>query len=250
MRGWVVSVVAPALLVAGCGAPSHAHAAPVPTPAVITRSAFFSRGAGRPLPTTVWSLAGMTGRHPVVIFSHGLGGLPAQFAPIASTWAAAGFVVVAPAYPHTNGKVKIDPADVRRQPADALVVLHEIFRAPATWHADPSRILAVGFSAGGTTTLGLLRAGHLPGLRGAVSVAGRRPSSAFGGAPVPVLFLHGDRDPTVPIAAGRQAYAAVPPTWKKTFVVIAGGRHGDYLYPGNAAYEQVSARILDFLRTS
>ena len=105
--------------------------------------------------------------------------------------------------------------------------------------------MPVGFSAGGTTTLGLLRRGHAPGIVAAISVAGRRPSSAYGGAPVPVLFVHGDQDPTVPIAAGRAAYRALP--WHKTFVVVPGGRHGDYLNPGNPAYPRISAAILEFL---
>jgi dienelactone hydrolase len=246
MRGRRGLVVLSALLALLTGGESTVHATAPVRPRVVTRRVPLARGADRPLETTVWSLPNISGPHPVVLFSHGLGGLPAQFAPIAATWAEAGFVVVAPAYPHTNGKVKINTADVRNQPADALYVLHEIFRRPGTWHADPTRVMAVGFSAGGTTTLGLLRDGHLPGLRGAISVAGRRPHTAFGGTPVPVLFVHGDRDPTVPLAAGRQAYDALP--WPKTFVTIPGGRHGDYLNPGNPAYPRVSATILDFLR--
>lgn len=106
-------------------------------------------------------------------------------------------------------------------------------------------MVAVGFSAGGTTTLGMLRAGHDPALRAAVSVAGRRPVSAFGGPAVPVLIIHGDRDRVVPIGAGRQAYAAVP--WPKRLVVVPGGGHGPYLKPGNRDYAWVSATVLEFL---
>jgi dienelactone hydrolase len=113
-------------------------------------------------------------------------------------------------------------------------------------HLDAGRVAAVGFSAGGTTTLGMLRAGHSPAIKAAVSVAGRRPSSAFGGAAVPVLFVHGDRDPVVPLSAGMIAYAALP--WPKTVVVIAGAGHGQYLNPGNPDYPRVSALILGFLR--
>lgn len=228
-------------LLAGCGA-SAARAAPAPARLLMS----FSRGAGRPLPTTIWLPADLAGRHPIVLFSHGLGGSPAQFASLASTWTAAGFVVVAAAYPHTHTHVKIDPADVRNQPADAEFVLRRVLASPLAAHLDANRIVAAGFSAGGTTTLGLLHPGHLAGLRGAVSVAGRRPRSSFGGTPVPVLFVHGDHDPTVPLAAGRQAYAALP--WPKTFVTVPGGEHGDYLNPGNPAYAMVTRTILDFLR--
>jgi predicted dienelactone hydrolase len=251
----LLTLVAP---LAGCGGNAAAHAtsnaararsgsARAPNNAPRTTIPRFrllrlTRG-DRLLLTTVWSPAD-DHRHPVVMFSHGLGGLPAQFAPIAATWVAAGFTVVAPTYPHTNSKIKIDPHDVRNQPADAEFVLRSLARDP---RMDLGHVTAIGFSAGGTTTLGLLHPGHLPGLRAAVSIAGRRPPSAFGGAPVPVLFLHGDHDPTVPITAGRAAFAALPwPT--KSFVTIPGGRHGDYLKPANPAYPRATTAILTFLR--
>ena len=244
-----VGAVALALaLLSGCG--GHARAASRPSPAVSSpsralspsRVLSLSRGAHRPLETSIWYAAG-AGRHPVVLFSHGLGGLPAQFTPIISTWVAAGFAVVAPAYPHTNGKVEVDPSDVRNQPADASFVLRSL---AGDGRLDLDHVVAAGFSAGATTTLGLLQRGHAPGIVAAISVAGRRPASSFGGAPVPVLFVHGDKDPTVPIGAGRAAYRALP--WHKTFEVVPGGKHGDYLNPGNPAYPRVSAELVTFLR--
>ncbi|MET3423629.1 putative dienelactone hydrolase [Actinoplanes tereljensis] len=240
MRRLGAFVVLVALL-AGCGG-SVAHAES--RAGVTTRILLLARGRDRPLPTTIWSLDGLTGKHPVVLFSHGLGGLPAHFAPLAATWARAGFIVVAPTYPHTNAKVRVDRSDVRNQPADAAFALHAAEKADP--RLDAARVVAVGFSAGGTTTLGLLRAGHDPGIVAAVSVAGRRPPSAFGGPSVPVLFVHGDRDGTVPLRAGRDAYAALP--WPKTFVTVPAGRHGDYLKVGRPGYPMVSARILAFLQ--
>jgi dienelactone hydrolase len=187
-----------------------------------------------------------------VLFSHGLNGLPEDFAPIAATWVAAGYVVAAPAYPHTNRDVRVDPTDIAAQSLDAAYVLKRV-RALDTVAGDPlyrrlavHRVAAIGFSAGATTTLGLLRAGHDPDLRAAISVAGRRPGVRCGGTPVPVLFVHGDRDPVVPIAAGRAAYRAVP--WPKRFETVAGEGHGQYLNPADPAYPRVSALILSFLR--
>jgi len=242
MKRLGVVVLALALL-SGCGTGgAHAvspSAAATPRP---PRVLHLSRGATRPLETSVWYPAG-GGRHPVVLFSHGLGGLPAQFTPIISTWVAAGFAVVAPAYPHTNGKVKVDPADIRNQPADASFVLRSL---AGDRQLDLGQVVAIGFSAGATTTLGLLRPGRAPGIAAAIAIAGRRPASSFGGAPVPVLFVHGDRDPTVPISAGRAAYRALP--WPKAFVVVPGGTHGDYLNPGDPAYPRVSGTIHKFLR--
>ena len=86
--------------------------------AVLVEVLHLARGHDRPLPTTVWYPA-TPGRHPIILFTHALGGLPGHFAPLARSGAANGFVVVAPTYPHTNARVRIDRADVRNQPADA-----------------------------------------------------------------------------------------------------------------------------------
>jgi dienelactone hydrolase len=248
-------VAAVLLLVSGCGTGPQARAgapAPATGPRVVSRVVQFARGADRPLPTTLWYLSGpdgtgvAAGKHPIVLFSHGLSGLPEQFAPIASGWAQAGYVVAAPAFPHTNGHVKVDAADIPRQPADVAYVLKKLVAGDLAAHLDGEHVAAVGFSAGGTTTLGLFKRGHSPSLRAAVSVAGRRPSTAFAGPAAPMLFLHGDQDPVVPIEAGRAAFDAVP--WPKKFVTVAGEGHGQYLNPGDPGYPAASARILEFLQ--
>ena len=249
-----IRVILAAVLLAGCASPASAPrpARSAHPAAPGTRILYLARGRSRPLPTTLWYPADLAGRHPIILFSHGLGGLPAQFAPIAATWVAAGFVVAAPAYPHTNGTVRVDDGDIRNQPADAAYVLRMVCRLntapgdPLRGHLAVDDLAAVGFSAGATTTLGLFTAHHDKALRAAVSVAGRRPGTAFGGSAAPMLFLHGDRDPVVPIAAGRAAYRAVP--WPKRFVTVGGEGHGQYLNPGDPGYPRASALILDFLR--
>ncbi len=235
-------------LLAGCGT-SRAAAS---RSRVATRTLAAARGADRPLPTTLWYPARLDGRHPIVLFSHGLGGLPEHFTPLVTQWAAAGYIVAAPAYPHTNAHVRVDRADIAEQPADAAYVIGRIRALGSTkgdvlaGHVDGGRVAAVGFSAGGTTTLGLLRPGHDPAIRAAVSIAGREPSAPMGGAPVATLFVHGDRDPVVPIAAGRQAYASVP--WPgKRFVSVPGGGHGQYLNPGDSAYARTTDEMRAFL---
>jgi dienelactone hydrolase len=236
------------ILVTGYGS---ARAVTAARPRVVVRVLPLARGEARPLPTTVWHPGDLAGQHPVILFSHGLGGLPEHFAPLAEEWARAGYIVVAPAYPHTNGGVTVDARDVRNQPADAAYVLDRVKALAATagdvlaGHVDTGRVAAVGFSAGGTTTLGMFHAGHDPALRAAVSIAGRRPLPAFGGPATPMLFLHGDHDRVVPIAAGREAYAAVP--WPKRFETIRGAGHGEYLNPGDPGHPHASALILDFL---
>ena len=65
------------------------------------------------------------GPFPVVVYSHGLRSLPALHAGLTTRWAAAGFVVAAPAYPHTpRDAARFTRADVRNQPADAWRLVH------------------------------------------------------------------------------------------------------------------------------
>ncbi|WP_250035309.1 alpha/beta hydrolase family protein [Paractinoplanes maris] len=247
MRRAGVVLVLLALLLDGFGPARPASA----RPSVATRILPLARGADRPLPTTLWYPSPLTGRHPIILFSHGLGGWPEQFEALAAGWAEAGYVVAAPAYPRTKAGVRVDRRDIANQPADAAFVIAEV-RArdhaagdALAGHLDVDRVAAVGFSAGGTTTLGLFGPGHASYLRAGVSISGRRPTGGFGGAAVPLLFVHGDRDRVVPIRAGRQAYGMAPDP--KQFVTIGGGGHGEFLRPGDARYARVADRISAFL---
>jgi dienelactone hydrolase len=275
------AVLAVSALLAACGtAPATASRSRSVTrppsatrgkqPRVFVRTIELARGPDRPLPTTIWYPARLEGRHPIVLFSHGLGGLPEQFAQIIEPWAASGYIVAAPAYPHTNGRVAIRREDIVNQPADAAYVLDRIREMGGAGndaaagndarsgndavagqdvfagHVDASRIAVVGFSAGGTTTLSMLAPGHDPAIKAAVCIAGREPATPMGGPIVATLFLHGDADPVVPIAAGRAAYAQVP--WpSKRFVTIPHTGHGEYLHSDDAAYARTQALIVDFL---
>ncbi|MFG1993084.1 alpha/beta hydrolase family protein [Actinoplanes sp. NPDC048988] len=240
-------LIAVVVLLSGFGPARPATAAT----RVTTRTLLLARGADRPLPTTVWYPSPLTGRHPLILFSHGLGGTPSDFAPLIAGWAEAGYLVAAPAYPHTNRRVPVVRPDVRSQPADALYVVDQVRRLSAvpgdvfSGHVDAARWAAVGFSAGGTTTLGLFGPGHDPRLRAGVSIAGREAPAGFGGWPAPLLFVHGNRDPVVPIGAARRAYGADP--WPKRFVTVRGAGHGEYLRPGNPSYDRIAGLIRAFL---
>lgn len=247
MRRLGVVLVVLALLLDGFGPARGASA----REAVVSRTLQLARGADRPLPTTLWHPARPIGRHPIILFSHGLGGLPRQFEALAAGWVRAGYVVAAPSYPHTNGRVRVDDRDVRNQPADAAFVIgavRALDRTPGdvlAGHLDIDRVAAVGFSAGGTTTLGLFGPGHASYLRAGVSISGRRPAGSFGGNATPLLFVHGDADRVVPIKAGRAAYASAPAP--KQFVTVRGARHGEFLRPGDGRYARATGQILAFL---
>lgn len=265
MKRFAAGLVGVVLLLASaaCGAPApHAvsHASVVSAPAgdypVGVRMLALSRGKARPLPTTVWYPARhagrdapiAAGRFPVVVYSHGLYSLPGYHAEIITRWAAAGFVVAAPAYPRTRvGTRRFSRADVRNQPADAWYVVRKVLALPAfAGHLDGSRIGAAGHSAGGYTTAGLFTAGHDHRLRGGIVIAGAGMAGAFAGPRAAMLFVHGTADPTVPIEAARAAYDRVH--WPKSFLALPGQDHGAYLTPGRPGFTQVLATTLDFLR--
>lgn len=241
-------------------APLPAREVPARAFAVGSRQLALSRGTDRPLPTTLWypvvsagSAKPAAGRFPLVILSHGLGGTPGSYAPVGTRWAAAGFVVAAPAYPYTKRDApKFEFADVVNQPADASKVITDILALdgspddPLAGHLDTAAIAATGHSAGGYTTTGLLAGQRDPRVRAAIVVAGGSLSGGYTGAPTPTLFVHGDADETVSYSIGRTAYDAMP--WPKAFLTLPRGDHLTYLAPGRAGFDPLMATTTDFLR--
>lgn len=233
--------------------------APAKTFTVATRQLSLARGS-RSLPTTVWYPATSTkanspiaaGRFPVVIFSHGLHGLPQYYQQITSRLAAAGFIVAAPAYPFTNGNSPaFNAGDMVNQPADASAVVTAVLKLNTTsgdrfaGHIDTAHVGAGGHSAGGFTTAGMLANNRDTRIKGAVVIAGG-PMGAFSGPRTPVLFVHGDKDPTVGYAVGHDAYAKL--SWPKAFLTEVGQGHGEYLGSGAKGFDQMMKTMLDFFR--
>jgi dienelactone hydrolase len=256
----------------GLGAPEpptipYRAGAPVRRYPVGVRSIALVRGLQRSLPTTVWYPAAIgrpdvlarrevpaaRGRFPLVLFSHGLSGLPQRYAGLAQAWASAGFVVAAPSYPHTNARtVVFDRDDVVNQPADAAYVIEQLRlldMVPGdllTGRIDADHVAAVGHSAGGYTTTGLFAAGHDPRLVAGVVIAGWLAPGAYAGPPASLLFVHGARDQVVPVELGREAYDAAP--WPKSFLLLHGRWHSEYLRPGEPGFQLTRAVITNFLR--
>ncbi len=206
--------------------------APVTTFAVTQRQVKFRHGGDRPLPTTIWApAASAPGPFPLILFSHGLTAAPADYAQILKTWAAAGFVVAAPAYPHTSrGVADVQPLDVVNQPGDASSVITQVLALngktgdPLHARIDATRIAAAGHSAGGITTIGLFTADRDDRLKAGLVLAGEQliPGS-WDGSPAPMLFVHGKQDKTVPYASGLAAFDSVP--WSRTMLTITSGGH-------------------------
>ncbi|MFF5175492.1 alpha/beta hydrolase family protein [Micromonospora sp. NPDC000089] len=259
----LVAVLVTALL-AGCGPagaategpPPARHAPTAPQP-VAVRTLTIDPAGPRPLPVTLWYPTAhgrvAPGRFPVVVYSHGLRSLPALHAALTGRWAAAGLVVAAPTYPHTNLRSRrFDRADVRNQPADGWRVIRYLVRLdaragdPLAGHLDTTRFAAAGHSAGGFTTAGMFTSGHSPRLRAGIVIAGGGLAGAFAGPSAPMLFVHGTADPVVPASVGRAAFARA--TGPAAFLSVLGQGHGEYLTPGRPGFDPVLATTTDFLR--
>ena len=249
--------------------PVTAYAPPVGTApghrfAVGLRDLGFARGVDRPLPTRVWYPATGTaggavttaatpapGPFPVVVFSHGLGSQPNDYAPMLARWAQAGFVVAAPIYPHTShGTAYFNTYDIVNQPADASQVLTQLLTLndsadPLCGRLDADRIAAAGHSAGGITTVGLFSAVRDARLKAGIVLAGTDFRSApFTGAPAAMLFVHGEEDDTVAYAAGHTVFEAVP--WSRAMLTVPTGGHQVY----DDAFAAVAGTSVEFLRWS
>ncbi|MFI6818377.1 alpha/beta hydrolase family esterase [Nonomuraea sp. NPDC050328] len=94
--------------------------------------------------------------------------------------------------------------------------------------ADPARVYLAGFSNGGGMAL-RFAADHPELVRGVVAVAAQLPPDITPRGPVPVLLIHGDRDPHRPLTAlpspgpGRTASIGVTAT-AEAFAKPAGAR--------------------------
>jgi dienelactone hydrolase len=247
----VPAVPTPTAVAPTAVAPAPRGTAPARTYGVARRTLDVARD-GRELEVTIWYPRAAR-RFPLVLFSHGLGGLPSDYADLLTRWAAAGFVVAAPAYPRTSGDaVDRDPLDVLNQPADASYVIDRVLaldkRAgdPLRGRLATDRVAAAGHSAGGITTVGLFTRGRDDRLDAGIVLAGSSlgMGTSFTGAAAPQLFVHGERDNVVSYAAGKAAYDAVP--WPKALLSLPDGDH--LLRAGDSSWGVVADTTVEFLR--
>ncbi len=142
------------------------------------------------------------GRHPIVLALHGSGGFAhIQYDEFAQMLADRGFAVFVPHYFEATGTNWASPQEIRDYHRRWLSVISEaIDFATRQDFADPSSIGIVGFSLGAYLGLGV--AATQPRIRAVVDYYGGMPDEVIPEmqhCPA-VLILHGDQDPTVPVA--------------------------------------------------
>jgi len=201
---------------------------------------------GRALPTAVHVPASGPDA-PLVVFCHGFWGHPRKFAQLFARWADAGYVVAAPAFPHTSDE-RPPPylmEDVVNQPADVSFVLDELL---ARGLGDPSRVGVGGFSVGGATALAvaLHPAFADERVRAVAAVAGALRHGEFATAtvrPLPLLLVHGAEDEIVPHAESVLVYELAHEP--KELVTLAGAGH-DVCQDGAADAPRVGELVTAF----
>ncbi len=182
----------------------------------------------RKLPTLVITPTAPGKKFPLFVFGHGLGGTPKQYETLLTAIAARGYVVAAPTFPLSNGASPGGPNlfDEPNQPGDMSYVLTQMLKDPAV---DPDVVIAGGHSLGAITTIDLVANSCCFDKRvdAAIMVAGTAnvftTGKLFTGTPVPSLYIHGDKDPTVAYSLGYSTWkTAQAPKW---FLTITGGDH-------------------------
>ncbi len=198
------------------------------------------------------------GPYPLIVFAHGFGSAPDGYLAILQQWASAGYVVAAPRFPLTNDQAPggADLSDFPNQPGDMSFVVNRVLDEAATpgdplhGAVDPRHIGAAGHSLGGVTVLGLVANTCCRDARidAAVVMSGDPiafPTGRvdFGPAP-PLLFVHGDADPTVPYVSSVDAYNAAHAP--KGLLTVVHGDHGSPVNPQGPGFASVVAATTDF----
>jgi len=220
-------VVAATVLAAGVASASPTLAAT--DVAVMTTQVTLVDGArDRTLETTISSPTSDGGPVPLIVLAHGNSGDPSNFTQLMGAWAAAGYVVAAPAFPAGN------PGDLRNQVGDMSFVIDEVLKmsrakaGPLAGLVDARHIGAAGLSLGGGTVYGLMFNTCCRDKRvDAVVLMSTLRVILKGGKEkfphLPTMMIAGDADPVSRVTVNTYPLLATP-KWK---VMLHGGTHSD-----------------------
>ena len=199
----------------------------------------------------------LQGKHPLVVFAHGLGGNPARHTDLMTAWAEAGYIVAAPAFPRTNdgqpgGRDALDVADMVNQPGDVSFVIDSMLAlddGPIAGHIDADHIGVAGHSLGGATTYALAentccRDDRVDAIM-LLAIAPLELQDMFVGdfdpQPLPVLQVVADGD--FVYEASEKAYPTLPsPKW---YVTLHGGDASRHVHPYEDTPDPADQVVLD-----
>ena len=200
-----------------------------------------------------------SGPYPLIVFSHGLGAFPALYGDLLASWAAAGYVVAALAFPLSNQDAPGGPdaGDVSNQPADVAFVISRIIELSSgaqgralAGMVDVEHIGVAGHSNGGITTAGIIgqTCCHDDRVDAAIIFAGTSqlfPGGTFDWSRTPpLLVVHGDADTLIPLDEGKRLFnnARSP----KGLFTVLGGDHTTYVFRDSRAFPLTARATLDF----
>ncbi len=179
------------------------------------------------------------GPHPLLVFSHGFGGINTQSTQLMEALASHGFVVASPEHTGNTALDSSDDMPAEKRVPDASLVIDEMLDRSGTsgdafeGRIDATRIGALGHSFGGSTALGMVAGfgGANPDSRvGVVGViAGGVGSNYFSeealaAVTAPTIFLVGTLDPNA-VANHEYAFARMPNAEALFSVEITGANH-------------------------
>lgn len=190
---------------------------------------------------------------PVVIFVHGFASEPETYEPLLASWAAAGYLVIAPELPDAASDLPGAPTrDIAEQARDVSFVLDAVIAGRAG-PVDPSRISVIGHSDGGSVvaTLALNSALRDPRFRAYAVLSGAIPEQVTvgewdsGSDVAPMLVAVGDLDEYGDLPAAQSVFARAG--HPSAIVHVADGDHLRMYIDPSPEGDALRALIVDFL---
>ena len=215
----------------------------------------FGGAPDRTFPVSFWYPEG-PGPFPLVLFSHGYAVTPDFYTPMLERWAAAGYVIAAPAYPILSGSPGgASHVDYEQTFADTTFVITQVLALgsgdPIGKLVDPSRVATAGHSDGEAIAFGVgfLECCRDPRVKSVVALAGNlenvnNPHVRDTGTPILHVMETGDEFNPYPASIAWDRANLTAPRWLLT---LEGATHvPPYNVPGDRHFELLAVAVVDF----